>query len=233
MLRVPLANLVEGRRSLDRDTARYVTRVHRLGAGDRLVGFDPEARREADLELVVVERVRVEVVVGPIREATRLASRPLVVVQALGKGSKIEASIRDATELGASRFIVVSTERSVKQRLDLGRARRIAIEAARQCLRGDVPSIEGPLLWEEALARPRPGAVGLMLHPEGAPFAPAVDTARGAWVAIGPEGGFTTAELSSAEAHGFVKVRLGPFVMRTETAAAASLGALHALWATD
>jgi 16S rRNA (uracil1498-N3)-methyltransferase len=228
-LRVPLDELAQGERELDAQAARYVARVHRLAPGDRFVAFDPQRRLEAEARVVTVER-RVRVELGPPRAATAVAERTLMVVQALAKGTKIDAIVRDATELGATHVVVVAAERSVKRGVHIGRLERVALDAARQSGRGDVPRIEAADL-PEALG----GALGrrIVLDPSGAVALGAVLAGSGADEAlsllIGPEGGFSAEERGLALARGFVAARLGRFVLRTETACAAALGAVAAL----
>lgn len=227
ILRVPLEGLTAGRRQLSVEASRYLFRVHRLVVGARFVAFDPAARLEAEAEIVTVGRSG-SAELGPPRPATRVATREVQVIQALPKGTKIDAILRDATELGATRVTIVTAARSVKQKVDLERLRRIAVEATRQCGRGDLPAIDAASELEVALS----GCTAthrICLHEAGEATLAATAGAGGVAALIGPEGGFTSEELALARAAGFSIVRLGPFTMRTETACAAALGALAAL----
>ena len=230
-LRVPLSPLQAGERELPEEQARYVRRVHRLAVGDRFLAFDPEARLEAVAEILAGDRA-VRVRLEPPRPARLVALRPLTVVQSLAKGTKVDDVVRDATELGATEVVVAVAERSVKRGGDPARWKRVAIEAARQCGRGDVPAVSGPTVLLELLALPLlAGTLGLCLHP-GAEVSLSAELSRAAsapvTLLIGPEGGFSDAELSAAAAAGYRLVSLGPFVLRAETACAAVLGALLA-----
>jgi 16S rRNA (uracil1498-N3)-methyltransferase len=227
-LRVPVRGLAAGERALDAEAAHYVARVHRLRAGAAFVAFDPAACLEADAEVLAL-RPDVRVSLGEPRPAARVATRSLTVVQALAKGTKIDAIARDATELGATALVVVAAERSVKRAVDLARLERVVLEAARQCGRGDVPALSA----HDALAAALTGVVGLgvVLDPGaeeslGAVLARAGDAALA--LLIGPEGGLSEDELRLARVRGFVPARLGRFVLRTETACAAALGAVAA-----
>jgi len=232
-LRVPLDGLAPGERALPREAAAYVTRVHRLGAGDRLVLFDPERAIEADAEILDAGRRAVLVRVDEPRAALRPA-REITLIQGIGKGDKLDAIVRDATELGATRIVPAICARSVA-RPDAARAerwRRIAIEAARQCGRGDAPVVTAPVSFGEAVRRPGEGA-RLCLDPR-APRAigealATIGPATAVALAVGPEGGLTGEELAEAERAGFTRVTLGPLILRTETVCAAVLGALLAL----
>src|SRR5690606_566527 len=181
--------------------------------------------REAGAEVLAAGRLATLAIDAP-RPARRVATRPVEVIQALPKGSKIDAIVRDAVELGATRISLVRSARSVRQNVDEARLRRIALEAARQSGRGDLPAL-AMVAWEEALACDAVGKI--CLHPRGdVPFARFAGAPSVA-ILIGPEGGFDDAELAAAETAGFALVRLGAFTMRTETACAAALGAVAAL----
>jgi 16S rRNA (uracil1498-N3)-methyltransferase len=238
--RVPFAPLSAGDHVLRGAEAKYLGRVHRLAVGAAFVAFDPEAVLEADGAVVAFSRDTVLFRLDPPRAATRVPPTSVTLLQALGKSDKPDRVIRDATALGASRVVLVETARVVARPVaDRGAARgdryrRLAVEAARQSLRGDVPRIEGPSTFEAALsAAPRMGA-RLVLDPEGdRPLSVALASGaldQGVSLLIGPEGGLTPSEAARARAVGFESVRLGPFVLRTETAATAALAAVAAWW---
>ncbi len=232
-VRVPLRALTAGEHVLPADTAHYVTGVLRLAPGARFVVFDPDAHVEAEAEVLDGTRVRV----GEVAPAKVVAAAPLTIVYALAKGDKVDATIRDATELGATRIVLVETVRSVVKTTDRiaqkrERWQRIVDEASRQCGRADPPTIEGPFPWRDAL-----GAVTADLaycldpratEPLGATLLNARPGTSLAF-AIGPEGGLGDEEVRDAAALGFRPVTLGPFVLRTETVTAAVLGAVRIL----
>jgi 16S rRNA (uracil1498-N3)-methyltransferase len=236
-LRVPLHSIAPGAVVLDSDTARYVTRVHRLGVGDSFIAFDPEARLEADAHITSVNRsVRCDL--ERVRPATAVAKTGVTLVQALGKGDKPERVVRDATALGVERIVFCVSSRTVARPGErtpsrLARFRAVAVEACRQSGRGDAPLVEGPVPLSEALASDgSTAAVRLCLDTRATT---SLAAALGEWrpdrpltVLVGPEGGFDETEIRAATDAGFVLVRLGDFVLRTETAAVAVLGALVA-----
>lgn len=227
MIRAPIAGLAT---TLAPETARYLVRVRRLRAGDRFIAFDPEARTEADATLVDERTISIE----NVRPASVVAKREMVLVYCLAKGDKVDDVVRDATELGASRVIVARAERSVvktdPERAEAKRTRwlRIAEQAARQCGRGDTPAVEGVLDWTEALDRATCDA-RFVLDPHATErLGPLLQVSASSSVAfaIGPEGGLAPAEIAAAQSRGWVPTSLGPFVLRTETVAAAVLGAV-------
>ncbi|MEP7121760.1 MAG: RsmE family RNA methyltransferase [Byssovorax sp.] len=232
MIRVPCALLAGGDAPLSAEAATYVTRVHRLAVGDAFLAFDPERSTEADAELIEIGKRGAVARIGVIRRATALPARAVTLIQGACKGDKMDAIVRDATELGATRIIPAIAARSVA-RPDAARAdrwRRIAVEAARQCGRGDAPTVEAPALLPAALALVDGAALRLCLDPTAAVALGSrlgmVAAATSVAILVGPEGGLDGGELDAAERAGFERVRLGGFVLRTETVCAAVLGAL-------
>ena len=235
-LRIPFDGLAPGVSPLGAPLGRYVTRVHRLGAGARLCLFDPETGLEADGELVDGPAPEVWCRIGVPRPS---GYRPLPVhlLQGLGKADKPDEVIRAATALGVASVHLVQTERSVSRLTAergssrLERWRRIAIEAARQSGRGDIPALAGPSPLPEALA-----AVGAATRVTLAASSEPLFFRLARWrgeeplaLLVGPEGGLDPAERDLAESVGFLPASLGSTTLRTELAGVAALGALVAL----
>jgi 16S rRNA (uracil1498-N3)-methyltransferase len=236
-VRVAVTDLSPGERRLDADAAHYLAHVHRLREGDAFVAFDPAARLEAAGEILGVDREAVSVRLHEPAPARAVPPFDVTLVQCAGKGDKTDDVVRATTALGVRTVIVAESSRSIA-RLDAERAekrrerwRAVALDAARQSGRGDTPDIEGPRPLDEILATLAASAAAkLCLEPDAsAGFADAVRRAAPATafvLLVGPEGGLTDEELVLAENTGFSRVRLGPFVLRTELAATAALAAL-------
>jgi 16S rRNA (uracil1498-N3)-methyltransferase len=235
-VRVAVHPLVEGDAVLDVPASRYLVKVHRFEPGADFVVFDPEARSEADATLLEARIDGARCRIGTPRAAAQVSEHRFALIQCLGKGDKIDQVIRDATALGVQRLTIATSERAVVRISDEGphrleRWRRIAIDAARQSGRGDLPEIIAPVELAVALdgasaahklcLDPRAG-VGLYRALAGWTESEAID------VLIGPEGGLSPDELAAADRAGFVRVTLGPFTLRTETAETAALGAILA-----
>lgn len=235
LTRVPLTGLESGERKLDAKTTHYLCDVLRLRAGEKFVAFDPESKLEADARLAINED-GAYCGVGALRESARVTDTGIVLVQALGKGDKTEQVLRSATALGVAELHLVESARSiarVSERSDNKRARweTIALDAARQCGRADVPKILGPhTLANELNVWREQSAIKLCLVPGAAHSLRALtaDWTVGSPIAIliGPEGGLASEEVSDAERAGFVAVSFGELVLRTELAGTAVLGAL-------
>jgi 16S rRNA (uracil1498-N3)-methyltransferase len=236
VLRVPVHQLEAGEITLDPDAAHYVARVRRVPEGERILLFEPRQAREATATVTAIGRDRVQCRVDAVRPSTAVPKRKITLLQGIGKGEKMGAIVRDATELGATRVVAVETQRGVAKignRAEGRRERwsRVAIEAARQCGRGDVPEVIGPLSWADALAEGADTIEPLRLclwenarDPIGSAFR-GLSSKRPLVIAVGAEGGFEEPEVDLARSRGYSIVSLGPFILRTETVAAAVLGA--------
>ena len=240
-VRAPVAKLASGERTLTAESSQYLCRVLRLREGERFVAFDPESRTEAEATILEASASAARVTIGECHAASVVAETPVALVYGLAKGDKVDAVVRDATELGTTRIVIARTARAVAK-LDGERAgtkvdrwRRIAEQAARQCGRADPPIVDGVLGWREALtlASDEAAAKFCLWENATAPLAPLLRGAlgRGAPIAfaIGPEGGLTEAEVEEARVLGYAPVSLGRFILRTETVAAAVLGAVRIL----
>jgi 16S rRNA (uracil1498-N3)-methyltransferase len=170
----------------------------------------------------------------PVETESRLA---ITLVQCLPRGEKMDLVIQKATELGVVRIAPVISQRSVV-RLDEQQARSkqshwhaVAVSACEQCGRARVPAIDPPELLLNYLGRLAPAAYPRwVLDPHTAAAAPERLPLTAAQIAIGPEGGFAADELEAFRLAGFLPLRLGPRVLRSETAAIAALVWLQTLF---
>lgn len=237
-LRVPVEGLEPGQRELTGAAARYIQRVHRLGPGDLLLLFDPLLGLEADAQIMACAAGSVTCEIAAVRPSSYRAV-PICLLQALAKGAKPDSTIAEATALGVERIVFLESERVVV-RLEQergaarrGRWQRIAMEAARQCGRGNLPAIQGPLPLPDVLAQTT-DLWRLQLSPHGAPLLGQLAEWRvgqGVALLVGPEGGLSPSEVAQAEAAGFRPASLGRTTLRTELAGVAALGALVAFGA--
>lgn len=200
--------------------AHQLTRVLRLSDGDQLLlldglGVQVRCRLEGG-DCVVLERV----------DASGEATHQLTVWQALLKGDHLEPVVRHGTELGIARFGLFVSDRCVVRELSPRRAERlraVAREAAEQSERGIVPPVNAPIAFAEALEAAAPGSVLLFERHEGKRL---TEMEPPSSIFIGPEGGFTPAEVEAAERAGLAIAGLGPRILRSETVAVAVAAAI-------
>jgi 16S rRNA (uracil1498-N3)-methyltransferase len=212
---------------LDAAAARHA-RVLRLSTGDRFMIFDGRGRLAA-ARIVKIDDTSIEAI-AETPENGGDSGPSVVLVQALAKGDKMDAIVRMSTELGARAIHLATTEHSVL-RLDeergakrLERLERIAREAARQSERNALPAIAPPAPLIEIADRPAQGSLRLVLSPRASlSIAEACRGGHDAWIAIGPEGGFSTAEITALTDRNWQEVGLGRGILRVETAAPIAL----------
>lgn len=227
------APLSLGQHELPEAQAHYIGRVLRHAAGDAVQLFDGSGQEFLG-ELVEVgkKNVRVE-----LRESfAGLAESPLRLHlgQGLSRGERMDWAIQKATELGAARITPIVSERCEvrlkDERADKRTAhwRQIAISACEQCGRSVLPQIDAPVSLAEWLQATE-ADLKLVLHPVAEPLASHARPGSLAFL-IGPEGGLSDAEVEQARAAGFHAARLGPRVLRTETAPVVALSVAQQMW---
>lgn len=230
---------VGARVDLSESAARHAARVLRLKEEDCLTLFDGSGG-EYVARIARIGRDNVAADVMQWNDVERESPIDITLIQALQSGEKMDLTVQKAVELGVTRIVPVASQRSVV-RLEGDRAQRrvahwrgVAASACEQCGRNRVPEVsalEGLRSW---LARPASGGtVRLLLDPRsvnalGSLPLPLADS--GIELLIGAEGGLSPDEMDLAVRAGFVGVRLGPRVLRTETAGLAALAAIQCLW---
>jgi 16S rRNA (uracil1498-N3)-methyltransferase len=213
--------------TLDGPEAHHLLHVMRAGVGAQITLFDGtgceftavvESVRRAEAELEVVER----------REINRELPLKLVIGVALPKGDRQKWLVEKLTELGVTTLVPLITERGVAQPTSgaIDRLTRSVIEAAKQCERNRLMQITEPQNWgsyiSESRAEGQASGRRIVAHPGGAPLRSLDFSApQPTYVAIGPEGGLTDAEVSTAASIGWQQVSLGPRILRVESAAIA------------
>jgi 16S rRNA (uracil1498-N3)-methyltransferase len=226
----PLAR--DGRVRLTGSAAAHVSRVLRLRTGDGLTLFNGSGGEFA-ATIEAIAKDAVTVAVGEARPAERESPLTLTLAQGISRGERMDLVVQKATELGVTTLAPLLTERSVV-RLDAvqaarkaGHWRAIALAACEQSGRNRPPRLLPPATLGEFLQAGGP-ATKLLLCPAAVLRIADVPRPGGeVQVLIGPEGGLTEEEQARAQAAGFIGVRLGPRVLRTETAAIAALALLQ------
>lgn len=221
---------------------RRIRKVLRLRTGD-LVTVVQAGGVEGEAEVVESAPERVCLRVTRVWDVNRESPLWIHLIQALSKADKMEWVVQKATELGVQEMAVLQTRRCVPQWGPEGsdgrmrRWRRIIQEAARQCGRAWIPSLGGP--WDlEELCRDvaeRDGLKLILWEGEGTRTLREVlgqgrPPSMRVSLVVGPEGGLEEAEVRQLEAAGFVAVRMGPRIVRTETAGPMAVAILQYLF---
>lgn len=221
------------RHTIEGDAANHIARVLRLERGDPLTVFDGRGGEYA-ARIEEFRKGAVIVAVADRSTAVRESPLPLTLAQGVSRGERMDWVVQKATELGVTRIVPVLTERTVVK-LDAKQAERklvhwqgIAAAACEQSGRDRLPAVAAPLSLAEFLRAADSHATRVLLSPAGRLRIADLPRPDGEVVVlIGPEGGLAEAEQQAAVAAGFAAVRLGPRVLRTETAAVAALTLLQ------
>ena len=222
--------------ALPAQAAEHVARVLRMNAGDALTVFNGDGF-DYTTTLTSVGKRDVMVHVDGREAVANESPLRLTLAQAVARGEKMDLIVQKATELGVSRIVPLFTERS-EVKLDAARAekrlqhwRAVVASACEQSGRVRVPEVLPAVslqAWLESLADD--GAQRLALLPEGTLRARDIGfSAAGGWLVVGPEGGLGERDVSMLQQARFQGLRLGPRILRTETAGLAALAALQAL----
>lgn len=219
--------------TLGGDDAHYLGKVLRAKAGQQLALFN---ERDGEFHGEISEVGKREISVQLIGSCQRAVERLLPVHIGLGlsRGERMDYAVQKATELGVTQITPLFTEFS-EVKLDSERAdkrtshwQKVAISACEQSGRCTVPIIANPMPVKDWLASVPAGRGFIMDHNGSHGFeGPAPDSV---YLLIGPEGGISSSERQLALEAGFQTVRLGPRILRTETAPVVALAALQLAW---
>lgn len=224
------------RLALPETTFRHLVQVLRMGQGDVLRVFDGRGNEfEARLDAVSKREawVRLTDAIVPTVES----ALHLTLAQSVSKGERMDYTLQKAVELGVAAIQPLLSARSVV-RLDAERSDRkldhwqgVIVSACEQCGRATLPTLHPTLRYPDWLAQSAvPTALCLTLDPEAEHSLRDLAPATRIVLLVGPEGGLSADERAQARAAGFKGIRLGPRVLRTETAGVAAIAAIQALW---
>lgn len=230
--------LASGLLDLPENVACHIARALRMRVGDSLTLFDGQGGEYA-ARILDVEKNRVGVEVLQWLAVERESQLKITLIQALQSGEKMDMTIQKAVELGASKIIPVLSTRSVlrltgeRAQKRLEHWRGVAIAACEQCGRNRLPEILPILPLDRQLGNSNGTALRLVLDPKAEKSLadlPHPSSDGSVELLIGAEGGLSPEESELARLAGFVGVRMGPRVLRTETAALAALCVVQHLW---
>lgn len=219
---------------LPETTANHLLRVLRLGQGDTCVLFNGDGH-DYPATITLANKREARVQVGTPQAVHTESPRPILLLQGIARGEKMDLILQKATELGVSALLPVNAERT-EVKLDGPRLekrvahwRSVILSACEQSGRARVPALAMPQPLAAAAASVPADALKLTLDPQGehrlstlqtGPDTPVV-------VAIGPEGGWSPKDRQTLAQAGFQGLQLGPRILRTETAGLAAIAALQ------
>lgn len=215
--------------------AAHVSKVLRLRESDAVVLFNGDGL-DHSARIISVSRDEVVVALGTSSDPGTESPVDVSLLQGICRNPRMDLLIQKSTELGVRHIRPIITERSIiKLRDDRAERRRahwqrVAISACEQCGRARVPDIDDPELLATVCDRLDESSTQLVLDPQGRDMPESeLAASRSVALLVGPEAGLTPVERETAVRAGFRPVRLGPRILRTETAPLAALSIIQYL----
>lgn len=218
---------------LEPEPSRHLARVLRLGIGDALTLFDGRGG-EYPSRITAIEKKHVQVITGEQLHSERESPLAIHLGIAISRGDRMDWIAQKCTEMGVTALtplftehtgVKFSAERAAKKNQHW---QQVAISACEQCGRNRPPTVHAPQSLEYWLAD-TVAERKFVLHHRAEPVDNGAVPASVALL-IGPEGGLSADEIKAAELSGYTALRLGPRVLRTETAPLAAIAILQAYW---
>jgi 16S rRNA (uracil1498-N3)-methyltransferase len=221
--------------TLEEEPAHHLHHVLRLRPGDDVLLFD-NSGNEYSATLELVSKQGVTALVGEKTRYEDKARLKIHLMLGLSRGERMDLALQKATELGVTRITPTLTRRCVVKLNDKKRAsrmahwRRVVINACEQSGRCRLPQLDEPLEIDHAIMQHN-SQLALLLDPGSEQCLFQIPPPESSVsILIGPEGGLTSQERSQAYRQGFLGLRLGPRILRTETAPLAAIAAIQTLW---
>lgn len=229
---VPETNWGKDEVIIKADDAHHINRVMRLQAGDKVICNHPDGNATI-CEITSLDNDGVQLVIMEWLDESSELPIEVTIAQGLPKSDKFELVLQKGTELGATAFTPIQAERSVvvwdakKAEKKFKRYSKIVKEASEQSHRTKIPQINDVTTIEKLIEESSVYDIKLFAYEEEAKTSEfqsfgtiisKMESGNRVLVCIGPEGGFSEKEADQLKHHGFTSVRLGPRILRTETA---------------
>jgi 16S rRNA (uracil1498-N3)-methyltransferase len=198
----------------DRDLVHQWRNVFRYNVGSQVILFDGTG---IDYTCMIASLRNLGATLSVVHtQKTKKLAKEVALCVSLIKKDNFELVVQKAVELGVQTMVPIMSERSEKKNLNASRLRKIIIEATEQSGRGDLMTVLPVMTLSESFATPLP-STRIVCHPESDQVLEHMD--QSVTVYIGPEGGFSPAEIALLSENNVEGVSLSPFVLRAETAA--------------
>lgn len=220
---------------LPEGTARHIAQVLRMRSGETLRLFNGQDGRDYSAELVDISKRAVRVRIETADEPQPPTTLGIQLAIGISKGERMDFVLQKSTELGVSEIIPLFTERSVVRLSEERMAKRlehwqgVITSACEQSGRAWLPHLYQPHTLEEWLSKKRPATL-LLDHRAAHTLVERPQPHGEIALLIGPEGGLAATEREMAIGLGCNGIRLGPRILRTETAPLAAIAAIQTLW---
>lgn len=225
---------VSGQLQLDEQSSHYLLKVLRMGSGRELILFNGTGG-EYLAEIIEAGKKSVVVNIKSFSAENRESSLSIELAIGISRGERMDWVLQKATELGVSKVTPLITERTEvkvsgdRQDKKMQHWQQILISACEQCQRNILPQLHEPKSINAWIGKVTADQK-FVLHHRHAKKLQSTEKPSSVCLLIGPEGGLTEDEIQLAESQGFTSLRLGPRVLRTETAPIAAISLVQYLW---
>lgn len=224
--------------TLPESVANHLLRVLRLNVGDALIVFNGDGF-DYHAALVSSDRRAAQIEVQSRAAASSESALPITLGQGIARGDKMDWVLQKATEMGVAAIAPLRTQwTEVRLHGERGERRQqhwhgVIAAACEQCGRATLPTLSPASELSDWAGSAPANALRLLLDPDAestlATCSPPLPE-QPVWLVIGPEGGLSERDIATLHSAGFSGLRLGPRVLRTETAGLAAIAAMQALW---
>jgi 16S rRNA (uracil1498-N3)-methyltransferase len=219
---------------LEAQASHHLSKVLRMQAGAELILFNGQGG-EFSATINTISKKSVTTVIGEQNPTNRQSSLAVHLGIAISKGDRMDWVMQKATELGAHSITPLYTERTElklkgdREQKKFNHWQNIIISACEQCQLNIPPQLSSPTTLPNWLQSTQADKKFVLHHRNNQSLNPD-DKVNSAAILIGPEGGLSESEIQLSEQHDFQSLRLGPRVLRTETAPLVALTLLHSIW---
>ncbi len=221
---------------LDKQRSHYLLNVLRLKKQDNIIVFNGTGG-EAEAQINITDKQRVALEIINDNQLQSEARLKIHLIQGLSRGDRMDFTVQKAVELGVNEITPIYTEYS-NIKLDAKRTerktdhwRKIAISACEQCGQNYLPTINTPTRLGDILTNDSATLTRIVMNPEAKQNLKSITLHDQAFTILaGPEGGLSESELQLLDSRAYTSIKLGPRILRTETAAIALIAAAQTLW---
>lgn len=215
--------------SLNKRNSHYLKKVLRIKQDEKIIMFNGDGYNYL-AKILDATHNNIQILAKLANDVE--SSIHITLVQAIGKGEKMDIVVQKAVELGVKKIIPIITQRTIykssnKDERKIMRWQEMAINSCEQCGRSVVPKIENITIFNELSLDGTTFMLDTSTHQTLKTYPKPETTIN---IVIGPEGGFTNEELDIGITNNYHKLSLGKRILRTETAAIATLAGMFTLW---
>lgn len=229
-------NLEEGTETeLTGETAHYAANVLRMQYGQPLIVFNGKGGQYS-AEISGIKKSKIVIKVKEHQPVERESNMDITLVQGISRSQRMDYAVQKSVELGVTKIVPVITDfcnmqiNNKHNEKKYNHWNKIIINACEQCGRNTLPVLENIMDISNWLEVDK-NALKIILHPDRGGRIPGVNgQVDSITLLAGPEGGFSQKEFEQALQSGYQPVKLGPRILRTETASIAAISACQAIW---